>query len=288
MDPGPRESDLIIGNLSTVASIAPESPKGEEGRGKKLITLQSYCGSTALRFRWEILDLVEGVIKVMSNITLESSPGHVPSDKVQEKTPTELQFVFGTDFGSITLDGINIKLALIAKALRGSIVHKSFGANTSKHEDLAVLFTAEGCSSELQSQSMTLMLSRIVDPYMYLSLGSEEDDNECRHDWKLAASCRKLRYDMKEDPVSLAHTVDRLIADEVRYIRQLMDSVKVPEPGLGQSLAPNKPTCDTFHVAMFLEDYRLTFSLLPSLTYLVSGEVARMSVDARRGIQNRS
>ncbi|KAJ5209525.1 hypothetical protein N7449_003904 [Penicillium cf. viridicatum] len=278
MDPGPRESDLIIGNLSTVASIAPESPEGEEGRSKKLIILQSYCGSTALRLRWEILDLVEGVIKVMSNITLESSPGHVPSDKVQEKTPTELQFVFGTDFGSITLDGINVKLALIAKALRGSIVHKSLGAKNSEHEELAILFTAEGCSSEIQSQSMTLMLSRIVDPYMYLSLGSEEDDNECRHDWKLAASCRKLRYDMKEDPVSLAHTVDRLIADEVKYIRQLMDSVKVPKPESGQSLAPNKPTRDTFHVAMFLEDYRLTFSLLPSLTYLVSGEVARMSV----------
>ncbi|KAK4870910.1 hypothetical protein LT330_000147 [Penicillium expansum] len=278
MDPGPKESDLIIGNLSTVASFAPDSPEGEEGRSKKLITLQSYCGSTALRLRWEILDLVEGVFKVMSNITLESSPGHVPSDKAQEKTPTELQFMFGTDFGSITLDGINVKLALIAKALRGSIVHKSLGAKKSEHEDLAVLFSAEGCSSELQSQSTSLMLSRIADPYMYLSLASEEDADECRHDWKLAASCRKLRYDMKEDPVGLAHTADRLIADEVRYIRQLMDIVKVPKLESDQSLAPNKPTRDTFHVAMFLEDYRLTFSLLPSLTYLVSGEVARMSV----------
>ncbi|KAJ6188255.1 hypothetical protein N7519_003163 [Penicillium mononematosum] len=278
MDPGPRESDLIIGNLCTVASFAPYSPEAEGGSGKKLITLQTYCGSTALRLRWEILDLVEGVIKVMSNITLESSPGHVPVDKVQEKTPTELQFIFGTDFGSITLDGINIKLALIAKGLRGSIVQKSLGTKESEPEDLAVLFSAEGCSSELQSQSSTLMLSRIADPYMYLSLASGEDDNERKHDWKLAGSCRKLRYDMKEDPVSLAHTADRLIADEVRYIRQLMDSVKVPKAKADQSLASKKPTRDTFHVTTFLEDYRLTFSLLPSLTYLVSGEVARMSV----------
>ncbi|KAI2692427.1 hypothetical protein LCP963914a_521 [Penicillium roqueforti] len=275
MDPGPKESDLVIGNLSTVASFAPHAPEGEGG-SKQLITLQSYCGSTALRLRWEILDLAEGVIKVMSNITLASSPGHVPIDKVQEKTPIELQIMFGTDFGSITLDCVNVKLALIAKALRGSIVHKALGAK--EPEDLAVLFSAEGCSSELQSQSTTLMLSRIADPYVYLSLASEEDDNECRHDWKIAGSCRKLRYDMKEDPVSLAHTADRLIADEVRYIRQLMDSVKVPNPETGQSLASNKPTRDTFHVAMFLEDYRLTFTLLPSLSYLLSGEVARMTV----------
>ncbi|OQE46323.1 hypothetical protein PENCOP_c001G04476 [Penicillium coprophilum] len=278
MDPGPRESDLIIGNLSTVASFASDLPEGEGVLDKQLITLQSYCGSTALRLRWEILDLVEGVVKVMSNITLESSPGHVPSDMVQDKTPTELQFIFGTDFGSITLDGINVKLAMIAKALRGSIVHKSLGGKKLEHKDLAVLFSAEGCSSELQSQSMTLMLSRIADPYIYLSLTSDEDANECRHDWKLAGSCRKLRYDMKEDPVSLAHTADRLIADEVNYIQQLVDSVKVPKPKSDQSLTSNKPTRDTFHAAMFLEDYRFTFSLLPSLTYLVSGEVARMSV----------
>ncbi|KAG0161032.1 hypothetical protein PDIDSM_8565 [Penicillium digitatum] len=278
MDPGPRESDLIIGNLSTVASFSPDSLEVAEGLSKRLITLQSYCGSSALRLRWEILDLVEGVIKVMSNITLESSPGHVSSDKAQEKTPTELQFMFGTDFGSITLDGINVKLALIAKALRGSIVHRSLGAKKSEDEVFTALFCAEGCSSELQSQSATLMLSRIADPYMYLSLASDEDGDECRHRWKLAASCRKLRYDMKEDPVSLAHTADRLIADEVRYIRQLVDVVKVPKLESDQCFSPNKPTRYTFHVAMFLEDYRLTFSLLPSLNYLVSGEVARMSV----------
>ena len=285
LDPGPRESDLIIENLSTAASFVPDSPgrEGEEQLRKKLITLQSYCGSAALRLRWEILDLVEGVVKVMSNITLESTPGHVPSDKAQEKTPTELQLMVGTDFGSITLDGINVKLALIAKALRGSIVHKSLGATKANHEDLALLFSAEGCSSELQSQSTTLMLSRIADPYMYISLASEEGDNEARHDWKFASSCRKLRYDMKEDPLSLAHTADRLIADEVRYVRQLVNSVKLPKSQPEQTLVSNKPAKHTFHVAMFLEDYRLTFSLLPSLTYLLSGEVARMSVMPAEG-----
>jgi hypothetical protein len=285
LDPGPRESDLIIENLSTAASLAPGSPgsEGEEHRRKKIITLQSYCGSAALRLRWEILDLVEGVVKVMANITLKSTPGHIPSDKVQEKTTTELQLMVGTDFGSITLDGINVKLALITKALRGSIVHKSFGATKTNHEDLALLFSAEGCSSELQSQSTTLMLSRLADPYMYISLASQEHANESTRGWKFASSCRKLRYDIKEDPLSLAHTADRLITDEVRYVRQLVNSVKLPKSQPEQTSVSSKPTKHTFHVAMFLEDYRLTFCLLPSLTYLVSGEVARMSVMPAEG-----
>ncbi|KAJ5316627.1 hypothetical protein N7508_001135 [Penicillium antarcticum] len=282
MDPGPRESDFIVENLSTLASLVPDKvvSDGNEEKHKKIITLQSYCGSAALRLRWEILDLVEGVIKAMSNITLESAHPHKPSIEAPEEKPTELQLIFGTDFGSITLDGINVKLALISKGLRGSIVHRSVGAAQTKQEDLTLLFNAEACSSELQSQSTTLMLSGIADPYMYFSLTSEENETECKRDWKVAASCRKLRYDMKEDPVSLAHTADRLIADEVRFIRQLVNSVKLPksESQTDDNLVPNKPMRDTFHVAMFLEDYRLNFSLLPSLAYLVSGDVARMSL----------
>ncbi|KAJ6089008.1 hypothetical protein N7499_003855 [Penicillium canescens] len=281
MDPGPRESDFIIENLSTLASLVPDKVvrEGNEERHKKIITLQSYCGSAALRLRWEILDLVEGVIKVMSNITLESAQAHKPCDSPRDEKPTELQLMFGTDFGSVTLDGINVKLALISKALRGSIVHRSHGVVQTKQEDLTLLFSAEACSSELQSQSTTLMLSGIADPYMYFSLTSEENETECKRGWKVAASCRKLRYDMKEDPLSLVHTADRLIADEVRYIRQLMNSVKLPNKSQpDEILVPNKPVHDTFHVALFLEDYRLNFSLLPSLAYLVSGDVARMSV----------
>ncbi|KAJ5550480.1 hypothetical protein N7535_001578 [Penicillium sp. DV-2018c] len=278
LDPGPRESHLIIENLSTVATSILELPEGDDGQGKKLIILQSYSGSAILRLRWEILDLVEGVSKVMSNITLKSSPGHVPTDKTPKKAPTELQIVFGTDFGSVTLDGINVKLALVAKALRGSIVHKSLGATQSQHEDLALLICAEGCSSELQSQSASLMLSKIVDPYMYLSLASEQDGDRHRHDWKLAGSCRKLRFDMKEDPLSLAHTADRIIADEVRYIQQLVEGVKVPKPEADSNVTTEKPSHITVHAAMFLEDYRLNFALLPSLNYIVSGEVARMSI----------
>ncbi|KAJ5776620.1 uncharacterized protein N7511_001631 [Penicillium nucicola] len=282
MDPGPRESDFIVENLSTLASLVPDKIVHDENKEihKKIITLQSYCGSAALRLRWEILDLVEGVMKVMSNITLESAQPHTASHEAPDEKPTEFQLMFGTDFGSITLDGVNVKLALVSKGLRASIVHRSLDAAQSKQEDLTLLFNAEACSSELQSQSTTLMLSRIADPYMYFSLASEENVSECNRHWKIAASCRKLRYDMKEDPVSLAHTADRLIADEVRYIRQLMNSVKLPksESQRDEGLVPNKPTHDTFHVAMFLEDYRLNFSLLPSLAYLVSGDVARISV----------
>ncbi|KAJ5928488.1 hypothetical protein N7466_007444 [Penicillium verhagenii] len=282
LDPGARGNEFIVEDLSTVAKLVPEHISQDEGtiHLKKLITLQAYCSSAALHLRWEVLDLVEGIVKVMSTVTLESkSVQSSPSDG--QKEPTELQIAFGTDFGSITLDGINVKLALVSKGLRGSIVHSSAGTKTTGKEELALLFSSEACSSELLSQSGSLMLSRIADPYLYFSLVSEEDEKECQNDWRVAASCKKLRFEMKEDPVGLAHVADRLIEDEVRYIRQLTNNCKLAQPASPQvEIRPvsGKPTHNRINVAMFLDDYQLRLSLLPSLTYIISGDVARMSI----------
>ncbi|KAJ5647074.1 hypothetical protein N7490_003446 [Penicillium lividum] len=282
LDPGPRGNDFIVEDLSTVTTLVPEHMFQEGGamKQKKLITIQVYSSSSALHLRWEILDLVEGIMKVMSTVTLESKPVQ-PSPSDREKDPTELQIVLGTDFGSITLDGINVKLALVSKALRSSIVHSSHGTKMTRKEDLALLFSADACSSELLSHSGSLMLSRIAEPYLYFSLVSEEDEKECQNDWKVAASCRKLRFEMKEDPVSLAHVADRVIEDEVKYIRQLGDNCKLPKPATPEVEIPpasKKLTHHRINVAMFLDDYQLRFSLLPSLTYVISGDVARMSI----------
>ncbi|KAJ5702124.1 hypothetical protein N7488_009672 [Penicillium malachiteum] len=282
LDPGPRESDFIVEDLSAATSVVPDKKveEGDTSKLKKLIILQTYCSSAALRLRWEILDLVESVTKVMSTVTLESKPAQISHDE-EAKGTTELQIVLGTDFGSITLDGINVKLSLVSKALRGSIVHSSRSTGTTHNNNLAILFSADACSSELLSQTGSLMLTRIADPYIYFSLVSEDNGVEDKNDWRVAASCRKLRFEMKEDPVSLAHTADRLIEDEVRYIRQLTDNVKLPKPTtpeVEQLPAFKKSTHHRINVAMFLDDYQLRFSLLPSLTYLISGDVARMSV----------
>lgn len=278
LDPGPRESDFIVENLSTAASLIPNQLVQEgDTKRKKVATLQLYSSSAALHLRWEVVDLIKGMLKVMSPGTLEtSSAPSVPAHGDQKLT--EVQIVFGTDFGSVTLDAINLKLALMSKSLCGSIVHSSQGSKKTRNNGLALLFNAGACSSELQSQSRTLMLSKIADPYLYFSLISDENDLESQREWKVAGSCKNLRYDMKEDPVSLAHTADRLIEDEIRYIRRLVDNVKAPKSQPGQATTANKPSRNKINIAMFLDDYRLSFSLLPSLTYLISGEVARMSV----------
>ncbi|KAJ5225946.1 hypothetical protein N7468_007171 [Penicillium chermesinum] len=284
LDPGPRESDFIVEDVYTAFAVRPNNTvlENDKMKLKRLIMLQAFCSSADLRLRWEIADLVEGIMKVMSNVTLKSTNAQ-PAPPPEGREPSEIHITFGSDFGSITLDCINLQIALSSRGLRGSIVNQSAGGKNAKMQELALLFSAEAGSLALSGQSRVLMFTKIANPYLYLSLVSQEDEIQSQQDWRMAGSCRKLRYDMKEDPVSLAHTMDRVIDDEVRFIQQLINNVKRSETEVAAQETEKLPASiksshNSVNVAMFLDDYRLSFGLLPSLTYVVSGDVARMSV----------
>lgn len=282
IDPGPKESDYVVENLSITVSVNPEesSPRVSLESPTEIIILQSHCSSTSLRLRWEILDLVQGVMKTMSTVTLESAPtSEVSSTRVSERR--ELHIVLGTDIGSITLDGINVRISMIGKDLRGSLVQKFYGEK--RMENLSLMLSADACSSELSGQSKTLMLWQIDIPYMYCSRVSEDSKAEQKHDWRVVGSCSELRFDMKEDPLNLAHTTERLIEDETRTIRQIVDDFNQQIRHPKRTAPAKKYQHNQFYIAVFLDDYQLAFSLLPSLTYTISGEVARASLMPAKG-----
>ncbi|PWY71763.1 fermentation associated protein [Aspergillus heteromorphus CBS 117.55] len=281
IDPGPKESDFVVEDLSTALSVQPSeaSSADNEPKQKDITVVQSYCSSVSLHLRWEILDLVEGVMKTMSTVTLESTPPTQGGGKGPDKA-SELQLIFGADLGSITLDGINVKLSMTSKSPRASLVQKS--RSEDGPENLSLLLSSDAGYSELSSLSKALMFWKVANPHIYCSRVTDENETELSHQWKLAGSCRKLRYDMKEDLLSLAHTADRVIADEIRFIHQLVNSVELPSQRPAESTA-KKPARNQFHVAMFLDDYRLSFCVLPSLTYVIAGEVARTSILPKLG-----
>ncbi|OJJ47228.1 hypothetical protein ASPZODRAFT_132195 [Penicilliopsis zonata CBS 506.65] len=282
MDPGPKESDFTLQDLSTRVSVHSQETDATTAKKipKQLIVVQSYCSSTALRVRWEILDLVEEIMTTMSDITLESSNSPQQPAVADRESAIELQVVMGADTGSIALDGVNVNLKVTGTALRGSLAHNGHNKGGVNHSTL--LLSGETVLSEVSSVSKTLMLWRIRDPRTYFSLLAKGSGNKSAHDVKIAASCKKLRYEMKEDPLSLAHTADRLIEDEIRYISQLVKEIKsLPKPPTENTSSSQQTTQTRFHLALFSDDYRLSFCLLPSLTYIITGEVARMSVMPR-------
>ncbi|KAL1855139.1 Macrophage colony-stimulating factor 1 receptor [Paecilomyces lecythidis] len=281
VDPGPKESGITVEHLSTALAIDPRSGENASAsrRPKTAIVLRSYCSSASLQLRWEILDLVEVVTKTMSNVTLESATPPGASDD-NPSGPLEVHVVLGADLGTITIEGINLRIALIGQALKGSFVGETEKGNMS--DELSVLLAAEATSAEISDRFKLLMLARVWDPTVYLSYVLQEKESLLEHDWKVAGSCKRLRFDVKEDPLGMVKAADRVVEDEVRYVRELMRNIEVPKAQPAPVSPDTKSSHHRFQAATFLDDYRITFSLLPSLTYMIAGEVARMSVVPRR------
>ncbi|KAL5051409.1 hypothetical protein BDW71DRAFT_170967 [Aspergillus fruticulosus] len=280
IDPGPRESDFVVRDLSTViTSNSRQSDSNNYGKtASSLITVESYCLSTSLRLRWEILDLVEGLMNAMSTVTLESTA----SDEVPQSAAVqqELQFVFGTDSGALTIDGINLKLALVGEAIRSSIILTPLDRQSTS---ASLLISSKSSSLDLSNLSKAMMQWRFTDPHIYCSRATENTAAEMKHDWKVAISSRRLRFDMNEDPLSLAHTADRVIDDEIQFVHQLIKNLDLPARQSQDKVSDQEPPQHRFQVATFLDDYRLRFRILPSLTYAITGEVARASIMSRLG-----
>ncbi|KAL3461594.1 hypothetical protein BJX64DRAFT_154782 [Aspergillus heterothallicus] len=276
IDPGPRESGFVIQDvLTVVTSNSPQSDlNSREIISKSLTIVESYCSSVSVRLRWEILDLVRGLVSTMSTVTLESAAPHEKAE-TGDGGQNELQIVFGTDLAALIVDGINFKLELMGQALRSSAILHPLDA----HRASASLLISCGTSSlDLSNLSKVMMQWNFTEPHIYCSRVTEATMTGANHDWKIAVSSRKLRYDMNEDPLSLAHTADRLIEDEVQFVYRLCKDLDLPVRKDEGKVAGQKPSHNKFQVATFLDDYRLSFCILPSLTYVISGEVARASI----------
>ena len=278
IDPGPKQSDFVVQSMSTALNINPPRKSVMNGGQKRSIILQSYCSSAALRLRWEVLDLIEGVARTVPNIALKSTTENVASAESASQ-PSELHVVLGTDTGSITLDGINLRLDLAGRGLKGSLV---FQPRISKSpEQMSLLLSAETCSANFSGSSKSLMIWRIWDPNVLCSYLLTKSRSYSDYDWKAAGSCRSLHYELKDDPLSLIQTVDQVMDGEVAFVRDLIQRLGVSDHVLAPSSPIEIPGRHRFYAALFLDHYDITFSLLPSLSYSISGEVARMSIMPR-------
>ncbi|OAT07150.1 fermentation associated protein [Blastomyces gilchristii SLH14081] len=283
LDPGPKESELLLQGFSSSMSVAISPMKQPSAGDYRSIAVQTYCSNISLGLKWEICELVEGIVKMVSGKQKETG---APRDVSHEAKPTakgdDIHFVFLTDDGSVVIDGININVALRGSGIKGSVIHQPSGQDS--RSSTSVVVSSDESSAQFSSRLKDLMIWRLMSPNVFVSHTSQVSGTRIKHDWKSAAACQRLRYDMNEDPLGIVQVVDRIVEDEVKYI---MGLVSVVEPSQTQPEArpniPRKKIIHRFHVAMFLDDYDIQFLLLPSLVYAISGEVARLSIAPAKG-----
>ncbi|WEW57287.1 Macrophage colony-stimulating factor 1 receptor [Emydomyces testavorans] len=268
-----NEDLVLLVDLSTLFR-AGSSDQGGNIPPKAFLAIQNYCSDLAVKLRWELIELIEENLDVISNFLPQPSGDildpNVSSDK--EEVPI-LHIVTVAENASAILDGINLRIALLGNTVESSIIHRS--RSGSLPEKLSVLLTSETASAEFISMAKRLMLWKLFDPNIFLSHTSTMQGSDIHHDWKCNAGCQRLRYDMVEEPLGLIQVADRFVEDEVKHLLHIataFSSHVVPKA------KPSRLDIHRCHITTFLDDYQLRLMLLPSITYMISGDVIRLSL----------
>lgn len=282
LDPGPRQSDVTLLGLDFNITLRPGHGPTMESDAQRVI-LQAYLADTSFHLNWALIELARQVLELGNPLAIKGGENETPHRVNLHRTTRRKHFtiVVGSDAASIYLTTMNLKLKWSAESFRTAV---SFDEGGSRPTISSWTIAANTAIAKFRGHSQTLLLWRLRMPKLYGSVWPQTlvNSEHKKTVVQICAASHKFRFQMKEDVVKLLTVVDSVLHNEVATIVELIDDV----PGDGArkaaeiSTSPEKVDID-LHVAMFLDDYRLNFAVVPSLHYAIAGKVARTSIIPR-------
>ncbi|KAI5783158.1 hypothetical protein DFH27DRAFT_276125 [Peziza echinospora] len=291
VDPGPAQQEAHVDGFHGVVSMAhvgapPNSPSNQPTvieSGNASIVMQAHCRNAQIKFTWEVLELVENLMKYFAE---QPPPPQTPKNqesavKAKSEFKRELHLVLTADSGSIGLDTVNLKLLCIGHSLRTSFVASEKSRELQEGLLGSLLLHADITSSELSCQNKVLSVISLRQPAAYVYL-----DQHCVADttfnyWKSAGTCQYLSFELREEVLGLMEVIDFLVNDEISQIYRLVKEIEKFNPPASKKLTANvshpRRTVNLIDVALNLDDFLLSANLLPSLAYVVRGRRIRLS-----------
>ncbi|RDL38859.1 Uncharacterized protein BP5553_03199 [Venustampulla echinocandica] len=293
LDPGPKENEISLVGISSTfedktLAVGSESEPPLNADITYITTIQLFCADASINLNWELCELVDDIMKLNQN-EQPSNPGRNPSPvrssrSTLRKLRHELHVIVATDKGSITIDTVNIRLVSISQGLTGSFVMIDNAVGQTK-STANLMLAAEAATSKIKSHSQDLSLYQIRFPSIYTSYERQLDDGKLINAIKFAGNCQELSFVIQQDILAVIEVLDLIIGDEIEQLYRLRQRLPAAEPPQTQAidLAHKTSSLTKINVALFLDMYQISIPLLQSLTYGISGTVARASVAAQLG-----
>ncbi|KAL0933108.1 fermentation associated protein [Colletotrichum truncatum] len=289
LDPGPKENRIIFADLTIrlekKSAGSSEPPDDANAEPKNMTVLNVYCGEAAIMLNWELCELAEDVLRLYNKSKRGTKPRQVskkesaPPDK--SKPQDAFHVVFAVGRGSIEVDTINLSATSLGHNLKASCLLDGYEKTGSS---VNFILSCDAVTSRLHHRSELLGIFQLRDPSVFVSHELLETDTTSCHTIKSTASSRALTFAVKQDPLFLVEVVDYLVKDELTQIhklqKQLPDS---PAPRRDSIKIAERLSSFRVNVAMFLDEYLISIPLLQSMTYNISGVVARAAVAANFG-----
>lgn len=284
IDPGPKQNEFTLNTVAVKATMNDTLDSADVSLEPNQMPItatkiQAYCTDASINLNWELCELMESILRlyVQSQPKPSKAPSE-PSTTVTLRKPQDVHVIIATEKGSITFDTINVRAVSITEGLRTSFVMTE--GHVVKDTTASLMISTEAATSKIRSHFQELTLFQLGRPSLYVSCEKHMADELPEITWKAAGNCKELSFIIKQDPLALLEVADLLVGDEIAQLYQL--TAKLPSASSKQAKqASQQPaSISKVNVALFLDVYHISLPVLHSLTYNVSGVVARASLAA--------
>lgn len=286
LDPGPKQNEVVLTEVTARFQDRNSSDASpESGGGAASITmLNVYCGEAAIRLNWDLCELAEDVLRLFTRIQSQKEARAEETVKPSAKSVGKpLHAVMSIGRGEIAFDAINLSSVSLADGMKASALIRHDSEDIT---DTDFVLSCDAFTSRLRSHTQVIGVFQLRDPAVIASHTLQATETTDSHVIKASASSKELSFAVQQDPIGLLEVLDLVIRDEAAQLYRLKSHLpSSSSPKLQQPQTKIKDRLSSFRVnlALFLDEYYISVPLLQSLTYRVSGVVARAAMAANFG-----
>lgn len=293
LNPGPKQNEVRFADITTrfqdrhpsdpELSLNSDNHAASKTHGTvPLATINVYCSEATVRLTWDLFELAENLLRLYTRIQESQSDPESATPKVSNtSTRKAFHIVAAIGHGELSFDAINLNAASLASGLKASAYLRSQSDTLTETE---VILGCEAVTSRLRSHGQVLGVFQLRDPAVLGSHTLEETETTDRHIIKASANSKELSLQIHQDPIGLLEVIDLVIKDEAAQLYHLTSQLPAsPKSEPAETKIKDRMSSFRVNAAMFLDEYTIRIPLLQSLTYCISGVVARAAMAANFG-----
>ena len=283
LEPGRSENEVAIEELTI--SVALHQSSISQGVFSNLqppaptmSTMQVHYSRLAVHLHWALLDMVEDVIKIINDTQSPSRNTTSSLGTASHFSPQEccMHIAVSSDVSNLTVVSKNLELDSSCQSLRISIIflHEDACSTSSLS---SVLVDAEVAGSEIRHRSASLSQYKLQRPRIF---GSKSDAmlRSAEKPWTFVGSGKDVSLSILGNPLEVIEVINSVMEHEVAHINKWAQSIRFNGPLFQTPVATqNTPGRSQANVALSVESHLISLTVLPSITYQVSGTGARIS-----------
>ncbi|RMZ82622.1 hypothetical protein DV738_g1485, partial [Chaetothyriales sp. CBS 135597] len=282
LDPGIHQTAVFFNGIATDIFLDPTGRQSAVAAAK--LSIQLHVSDVDLNIDWALVELAANLLDIIqaseANKARDEQVIELASPSPGKTEALLVEIVVGADLASMTATSENLRVRLGSELFRASVF-----LVPEKNSEIAPIFSAAATTAMLRvdGRQRSLLGWKLSGPKLCGSVMPADSASAKPRTVKIAAACDKLRFSLREDIPALLDVVQTLVDQELGDVYQRFPHIQLPrksDPPASESAPPSSSHVD-FHLAMFLDDYKMDLILLPALRYGIRGSVARSSVTPR-------